>query len=198
MWPIQFAFLLYIVCSLFPPFLTLCNISFLEKSIHLSLGPHFKTFQTYVISFSTTQNYVPNVAFLLAVIMNTPKSCHSKEQYFTAHNIYSCNKFVFHKFSIIPFVLNFHDIDGTNLAAPAKDHVTQIVQLAQSVKQLTLRWATPPFYPHDTSFFILFGQCKCYCCRLWISGHLSDHIRPYTAPGNQTLPFFRRTFEVCP
>ena len=66
--------------------------------------------------------------------MNTPKSCHSKEQHFTAHNLYSCNTYILHKFSISPSVPNLRDIDGPNLAAPAIDHVMQFVQLAQSVK----------------------------------------------------------------
>jgi hypothetical protein len=66
--------------------------------------------------------------------MNTPKSCHSKQQYFAAHNLYSCNKFTFHKFNISPSVRNSHDIDRPNLSAPAVDHIKQFVQLAQSVK----------------------------------------------------------------
>jgi hypothetical protein len=63
----------------------------------------------------------------------TPKSCHSKEQYCTAHNIYSCNKFALHKCNIYPSLPNLHDIDGPNLAASAMDHITHFVQLAKSV-----------------------------------------------------------------
>jgi len=145
--PIQFAFLLYIVCRLFPSSLALCNTSFLAKSIQLFPSPRFNTFDTYLISFSNTQNYTPNVAFLLAVIMNTPKSCHNKQQYFTAHNIYSCNKFILHKCNISPSVPYWHNIGGKNLAAPAMDIVTHFVQLAKSVKQLTLRCAKLPDFP---------------------------------------------------
>ena len=78
MWPIHFAFLLYIVCRSFHSSFALCNTSCLAKSFRLFSATHFNSFQTYLISFSTIQSYGPNVALLLAVIMNTSKLCHSK------------------------------------------------------------------------------------------------------------------------
>jgi len=185
------------VCSLFPSSLALCNTSFLEKSNNLSPSPHIKTFHTYLISFSSTQSYAPNVAFLLAVIMNTPKSCHSKQQYFTAHNIYSCNKFILNKCYISPSVPNLHDIDGPNLTATAMDHVTHFVQLASSVKLTHLGFATLPFYPYDAKFLIFFVEQKCNCCL-----HLNFRVKCrlylslYFPRRSKTSFFFRRTLDV--
>ena len=117
--PLLLGFVQYFISRKFDPFFP---------------APHIKTLQTYLISFSTTQNYAPNVAFLLVVSTNTPKSRHSKQQYFTAHNIYSCNKFILPKCNIYPSVPDLHYIYGPNLAAPAMDHITHFVQLAHSTK----------------------------------------------------------------
>ena len=70
MWPIQLAFLLFIVSEIFLTFLTLCKTSLLTEpvQIHPSPAPLFKTFQVFVIYlpmcpiFSTTQSCAPNVA----------------------------------------------------------------------------------------------------------------------------------------
>jgi len=66
--------------------------------------------------------------------MNTPKSCHNKEQYFTEHNLYSCSKFVHHKCNIYHSVPNLLDTDAPSFAVPAVDHIKQFVQVAQAVK----------------------------------------------------------------
>ena len=86
--------------------------------------------------FSTTQSYAPNVIFLLAVSMNTHKSCHSKQQHFTAHKLHSPNKFNFYNCNVSHSVPPFHDTDGLTPSAPAMYHVTHSVQLAQSVKAI--------------------------------------------------------------
>ena len=89
--------------------------------------------------FNTTQSYAPKVTFLLAVSMNTPQSCHSKQQQFTAHKLHSSNSF-FHNCSISHSVQPFHDTDGLTPSAPAMYHVTHCVQLAQSVKTFDFEW----------------------------------------------------------
>ena len=75
MWSIQLAFRLFISCRIFLCSLTLSNTSsFLTWSVQNDLfhpppGPHFKTFQAFLIycpkcpSFSTTYSYSPNVDF---------------------------------------------------------------------------------------------------------------------------------------
>jgi hypothetical protein len=130
---------------------------FISRKIDPSFpAPHIKTFQTYLISFNTTQSYAQNVAFLIAVIMNTPKSCHSKEQYFTSHNLYSCRKSILHKCNISPSGPNLHDIDAPNFPARAMDHITQFVQLAQTVKVTHLALCNVAGLHYDAMFSEIF------------------------------------------
>jgi len=67
--PIQLALLVLVVCRMFLSSLTLCNTSFLTRSVQLISGspppaPHFTTSQVFLIyfpkcpTFSTTQSYV--------------------------------------------------------------------------------------------------------------------------------------------
>jgi hypothetical protein len=84
--------------------------------------------------FVTTKSYDPNASFFLAVSLNTPISCHSKQQHFTAHKLHSSNKLNFYTSNISLPAPPFRDTDVLTPAAPAMDHVTQSVQLAQSVK----------------------------------------------------------------
>ena len=52
MWPINLAFLCFIICRIFVPSLSLCNTSsFLTSSVHLSPAPLCRVFQTFPICF---------------------------------------------------------------------------------------------------------------------------------------------------
>jgi len=73
MWPIQLAFHLFTICTIFLSSLTLCNISFLTRSVQLVfcilLQQHISTHTRYFLStfgsvsgFSTTHSYVPCAA----------------------------------------------------------------------------------------------------------------------------------------
>jgi hypothetical protein len=73
MWPIQSAFVHFILRRMFPSPLTLCNTFSISHTIgltvlHPSPAPHFKTFRVFLIyfpkcpSFSTIQSYAPNIA----------------------------------------------------------------------------------------------------------------------------------------
>ena len=114
---------------------------FLSPTIHSSLTntlfqilPGIPNYIQRCPMFSTTHSYAPNVTFLVAVNMNTPQSCHSKQQHFTVHKLNSSTKFTFHNCKISLSEPPFHDIDGLTPSAPAMCHVTHSVQLAQSVK----------------------------------------------------------------
>jgi len=52
------------------------------------------------------------MTFLLAVIVKTPKSCHSKQQHFTAHKLHSSTTFILHNYNIS------HNIDSLTPSAP--------------------------------------------------------------------------------
>jgi len=161
-------------------------------------APHIKNFQTYLIRFSTTQSYAPNVTFLLTVIMNTPKSCHSKEQYFTAHNLYSCNKLILHKCNISPSVPNLHDIFGKNFAAPAMDQITQFVQLAQSAKATHAALFNAAGLPVHSKFFLNFWTVE---VGLLSALYIREPSRSYSStyfPRRSKTSIFCRTIEFCP
>ena len=124
MWPIQLAFLLFIVCMILISYLALCSPLFLTQSFHFSPAPHFKILQVYLITFSTTHSYAPNVAILLAVNMNTTKYCHSKQQHFTAHKLYSSNSFFLQLqylsfYSTFPWYWRTHSLGPCNVSCHA-------------------------------------------------------------------------------
>ena len=109
--------------------------------------------------FSITHSYAPNVASLSAVNLNTPKSCHSKQQHFTAHKLHGSNKFTFHNFNISPPAPPFLDIDLRTPAAPTINHVTHSVQLAQSVEATH----NAAGLTHDAKHSDILKRWKCIC-----------------------------------
>jgi len=58
---------------------------------------------------------------------------------------------------------NFLVQDGLTAAAPAMEHIVQFVQLAQPVKELTLRCATLPVYPSEAMISDIIGQWNWNC-----------------------------------
>ena len=65
MWQIQLAFFVLIACMTFLSYLTLCNTSFLTRSVHWSSSSFSKT---------TFQNF-PNISDLLSEVSKFHKSC---------------------------------------------------------------------------------------------------------------------------
>ena len=132
-----------------PPFYCLqdipLHVGFVQFFISLTIHPSLSNTLFQILPgipdniqkcpiFSTTQSYAPNVTFLLAVSMNTTKSCQNKQQHFTAHKLHSSNNLIFHNCKISHSFPPFLDTDGLTPSAPALYHVTHSVQLAQYVK----------------------------------------------------------------